>query len=103
MITRAFRSLFDWYRRLWPSRSRIQIDLDLWQEIVQELGRRSLGGSREAGVFLLVPREEGARRVVRAAYFDDPRPRMPGWQHSHSSLWGSRSSGTYVMRRGSEL
>ena len=74
MITRAFRSLLDWYRRLWPSRSLIQIDLDLWQEIVQELGRRSLGGSREAGVFLLVPREDGARRVVRAAYFDDLDP-----------------------------
>ena len=71
MITRALRSLFSWYPRLWSSRSRIQIDLDLWQEIVQELGRRSLGGSREAGVFLLVPREQGARRVVRAAYFDD--------------------------------
>ena len=74
MITRAFRSLFDWCRRLWPGRPLIEIDCDLWQEIVQELGRRSLGGSREAGVFLLAPPEEGARRVVRAAYFDDLDP-----------------------------
>ena len=74
MITRAFRSLLDWCQRLWPSRSRIEIDLDLWREIVQELGRRSLGGSREAGVFLLAPGEKGARRVVRAAYFDDLDP-----------------------------
>ena len=74
MITRAFRSLLDWCRRLWPSRPRIEIDLDLWQKMIQELGRRSLGGSREAGVFLLAPGEKGSRRVVRAAYFDDLDP-----------------------------
>ena len=74
MITRAFRSLLDWCRQLWPIRSRIEIDLDLWQEIVQELGHRGLGGRREAGVFLLAPVKEGARRVVRPAYFDDLDP-----------------------------
>ena len=73
MITGAFKSLRDWWR-LWPSQPRIEINLGLWQEMVQELGRRSLGGSREAGVFLLSPSEESPRRVVRAAYFDDLDP-----------------------------
>ena len=75
MITRAFRSLLGRCRRLWPSRHYIEIDLALWQEMIQELGRRSLGGSREAGVFLLSSAEEGTRRVVRAAYFDDLDPK----------------------------
>ena len=92
MITRAFKFLFDWPWRFWPSRSRIEIDLDLWQEVVEELGRRSLNGSREAGVFLLGPKGKGACRVVRAAYFDDLDPeclvgnihiRAPGF----SKLW----------------
>ena len=74
MTTRAFRSLRDWWRRLWPSRPRIEIELGLWQKMIQELGRRSLGGSRETGVFLLSPAEESTRRVVRAAYFDDLDP-----------------------------
>ena len=74
MITRAFNVLFDWCRRLWPYRPYIEVDLDLWQEIVQELGRRSISGSRESGVFLLASAERGARRVVRAAYFDDLDP-----------------------------
>ena len=74
MITQAFRSLRDWWRWLWPRRPCIEIDLGLWQEMIQELGRRSLGGSREAGVFLLSPAEESACRVVRTAYFDDLDP-----------------------------
>ena len=74
MITRAFRSLLHWCRELWPSGSRIEIGFDLWQETVQELGRRSLGGRREAGVFLLAHAGEGVPRVVRSAYFDDLDP-----------------------------
>ena len=74
MITRAFRSLFRWCRGLWPSRPRIEIGLDLWQETVQELGRRSLGGKREAGVFLLARAGKGVPIVVRSAYFDDLDP-----------------------------
>ena len=92
MITRAFRSLLDWCRQLWPSRRRIDIDLGLWQEMVQELGRRSLGGSREAGVFLLASTGGDARRVVRAAYFDDLDPEcLVGYIHIRASgfskLW----------------
>ena len=73
MITRVFRALFDWWRRR-AIRPHIEIDLGLWQEMIQELGRRSLGGSRETGVFLLSSAEQGARRVVRVAYFDDLDP-----------------------------
>ena len=74
MITRAFRSLFRWCRGLWPSRPRLEIGLDLWQETVQELGRRSLGGRRESGAFFLAKAGEGVPIVVRAAYFDDLDP-----------------------------
>lgn len=74
MITWAFRSLLHWCRGLWPSRPRIEIGLDLWQETVEELGRRSLGGRREAGVFLLAHTGERVPRVVRSAYFDDLDP-----------------------------
>ena len=74
MITKAFRPLFDWWRRLRHSRPLIEISLGLWQETTGELGRRSLGGSREAGVFLLTPARERTRRVVRVAYFDDLDP-----------------------------
>ena len=74
MITRAFRALLQWCRGLWPSRPLIEVGLDLWQETIQELGRRSLGGRREAGVFLLAHADGEARRVVRSAYFDDLDP-----------------------------
>ena len=74
MITRAFRAFSAWCWRLWPSRTRIEIEFDLWQEVVQELGRRSLCGSREAGVFLLTSSEGEMRRVVKTAYFDDLDP-----------------------------
>ena len=74
MITQVLRSLFDLWWRVWPSRSRIEMDLSLWREMVEELGRRSRGGTREAGVFLLAPAEEEARRVARVAYFDDLDP-----------------------------
>ena len=93
MITRVLRSPFDWWRRRWPSRPHIEIDRSLWQETVHELGRRSLGGSRESGVFLLAAAEEEARRVVKVAYFDDLDPeclvgniyiRASGF----SKLWG---------------
>lgn len=92
MITRAFRSLLAWCRQLWPWGRRLEIDLGLWQEMIQELGCRSLGGSRESGAFLLAAAEGDAHRVVRVAYFDDLDPeclvgnihiRSPGF----SKLW----------------
>ena len=74
MIIRAYRSVFRWWLRLWPSRPRLEIGLDLWQETVQELGRRGLGGRRESGVFLLGRLREGVPTVVKVAYFDDLDP-----------------------------
>ena len=74
MIIWAFRSLFRWCLRLWPSRPRLEIGLDLWQETVQELGRRGLGGRRESGVFLLAQAGERVPIVLRVAYFDDLDP-----------------------------
>ena len=92
MITSAFRSLFNWCRGLWPSRPRLEIGLNLWQETIQELGRRSLGGKREAGVFLLARPGEGVPIAIKSAYYDDLDPgclignihiRAPGF----SKLW----------------
>ena len=74
MITRAFRSIFRWCLGLWPSRPRLEIGLDLWQETIRELGRRSLGGRRESGVFLLGQGGKGVHVAVSAAYFDDLDP-----------------------------
>ena len=74
MITQAFEWFLDWCRQVWSGQHRIEIDLGHWQEIVQELGRRSLGGSREAGVFLLASKYSDARRVVKAVYFDNLDP-----------------------------
>lgn len=92
MITRVFRSLFRWCRGLWPSRARLEIGLDLWQETVQELGRRSHGGRRESGVFLLAQAREETPIVVRTVYFDDLDPEcLVGNIHIRSSgfsrLW----------------
>lgn len=92
MITRAFRSLLYWFQSHWLIRPRIEIGLDLWQETVQELGVRTLGGRREAGVFLLAPPAEGVPIVVRLAYFDDLDPKcLVGHIHIRASgfskLW----------------
>ena len=74
MITLGFSSALDWLLGVWPHRPRVEISRGLWQDIVEELGRRSLGGSREAGVFLLASTDGGPHRVVRAVYFDDLDP-----------------------------
>ena len=92
MIIRAFNSFLAWCRRLWPSRTRIEIDCELWQEMIEELGRKSLGGSRETGVFLLASSKGGVRRVVKPVYFDDLDPEcLVGHIHIHSlgfsKLW----------------
>ncbi len=74
MIIRGFRSFLDWCRWLWPSRAYIEIDLELWLQMIEELGRRSLGGRRETGVFLLASILESPRHVVKPVYFDDLDP-----------------------------
>ena len=74
LLTRVFNSFLGWCHWSWPSRPRVEVSLGLWQEMIEELGRRGLNGRRESGVFLLVPIKENARRVVRTVYFDDLDP-----------------------------
>ena len=73
-ITRAYSALRRWLRRLRPIRPRLAIATDLWEEMREELGRRGLHGSREAGAFLLADRRDGERRVSRIVYLDDLDP-----------------------------
>lgn len=51
------------------------VGFELWQETVRELGRRSGGGRRESGVFLLAKAGKGVPVAVSAAYFDDLDPK----------------------------
>jgi len=75
MTTRAFRLLFRRVLWLWPHRPHLEIGLNLWQETIRELGRRSLGGRRESGAFLLARPGKGVPVVVKIAYFDDLDPK----------------------------
>ncbi|MCY4260245.1 MAG: hypothetical protein OXC91_08295 [Rhodobacteraceae bacterium] len=64
----------------------------MWQETIQELGRRSLGGRRESGAFFLARPGKGAPVVVKTVYFDDLDPKcLVGNIHIRSSgfsrLW----------------
>ena len=70
MYSRLLRCAY----RLWPTRTRLTVPPSLWQELIEELGRRGLAGRREAGAFLLGHRQERDRRVVKAVYFDDLDP-----------------------------
>lgn len=69
-----YSRLLRWAYRLWPARTRLAVAPSLWQEVIEELGRRGLAGRREAGAFLLGHRQQRERRVVRAVYFDDLDP-----------------------------
>jgi hypothetical protein len=54
--------------------------------MVTELGRRGLNGAREAGAFLLTPRDGAGRRVTRIVYLDDLDPScLVGGIHFHGS------------------
>ena len=75
MTIRAFRSLFRRCLRIWPSQPHLEIGIDLWRETIWELGRRSLGGRRESGAFLLARSSRGVPIVVEVAYFDDLDPK----------------------------
>ena len=75
MTIKVFKSLRHRYLWLWPCRARLEIDFDLWQETVEELGRRSLDGKRESGAFLLASASERvAPLVVESAFYDDLDP-----------------------------
>lgn len=74
MSMKAFSTLRNWWRRIWPTKPRIIIDTILWQEMIGELGRRGLDGRREAGCFLLASALGNQRVVTTVAYFDDLDP-----------------------------
>lgn len=88
----AFSPLLRLLRRLWRGRPLVEIDRDLWAEMIAELGRRGLDGRREAGAFLLGYRLGDARKVDRVVYFDDLDPDcLVGHIHlrppAYSALW----------------
>ena len=74
LITLAYSLLRKYWVWLWRSLPRIEIDLCLWNQMINELGRRGLNGRREAGAFLLVRGDRGEGRVARVVYYDDLDP-----------------------------
>ena len=74
-ITQAFNSIGRWIRLIWPRSPKIEFDAALWLNMVDELGKRSLNGSRESGAFLLVPKDQFANYVTNVAYYDDLDPK----------------------------
>lgn len=61
---------------IWASRGRhslLRFRRRDWRSMVEELGRRG-GGQKEAGAFLLAPRDGDRRRVDRIVYLDDLDP-----------------------------
>ena len=73
-IIEAFESFLGNLCRYWPFHTRIEIDEVLWQTMIRELGRRGLGGRREAGAFLLARIGEERRSVAKVIYFEDLDP-----------------------------
>ena len=61
-------------RRLCLGRPLLEINSDLWHEVLVELCNRGCMGQRESGAFLLSERQGTSRRVVRIVYFDDLDP-----------------------------
>ena len=91
-FTRAYRSLLRRWGRLWGQDPLVEIAIDLWDELLAELGRRGLDGKRESGAFLLGNRRRNKRKVSRVAYFDDLDPEcLVGNIHlrapAYSALW----------------
>jgi hypothetical protein len=71
--------------------ARVRFDRRVWAEMIAELGRRG-GGRREAGAFLLAPREGATRLIAQVVYLDDLDPTcLVGGIHFHgegySKLW----------------
>ena len=73
-ITRVFEKFLRKYTGLLPFRTRIEISESLWRAMVEELGRRSLGGQRESGAFLLTQVGDNRRSASRVIYFDELDP-----------------------------
>jgi proteasome lid subunit RPN8/RPN11 len=81
--------VFRWLLARWRRRGaapRLVVPQRLWDEMILELGRRGLGGHREAGAFLLAPRDDDRTRVTGVAYLDDLDPDcLVGSIHFHGS------------------
>jgi hypothetical protein len=78
------RLLARWRRR--AVAPRLVVARPLWDEMVVELGRRGLGGRREAGAFLLASRDGDGTRVTGVVYLDDLDPNcLVGGIHFHGS------------------
>lgn len=57
------------------ARPRLRCRASIWNEGVQELARRTLGGRRESGAYLLGrPRRDGSRDIFDFIYYDDVDP-----------------------------
>lgn len=55
---------------------RLRCDRSLWRAGVAELARRTLGGRRESGAYLLgVELPDGGKRILAFVYYDDIDPR----------------------------
>ncbi|MCY4345683.1 MAG: hypothetical protein OXC17_02675 [Aestuariivita sp.] len=92
MTIQVFRAIFRRFRTFWLTRPHLEIGTVLWQQTIHELGRRGLGGKREAGAFLLARPGEKVPIVLRVAYFDDLDPNcLVGHIHiravGFSKLW----------------
>lgn len=78
------RLLARWRRR--RVAPRLVVAQQLWDAMVVELGRRGLEGRREAGAFLLSPRDGDGTRVTGVVYLDDLDPNcLVGGIHFHGS------------------
>lgn len=63
--------LFGW---LLGRKPRIVCDPQIWAAGVRELSKRTLGGRRESGAFLLGRDEDGRKRIIEFVFYDDIDP-----------------------------
>lgn len=70
--------MISWLNRLfgWAlgGRPRVVCAIKTWSAGVEELRRRTMGGCRESGAFLLGRKEGGATRILEFVYYDDIDP-----------------------------
>ncbi len=89
-------------RTTWRRKPKLKIPKQRWEQLRDELGRRS-GGTRESGAFLLGSRRGRVRRVSEVVYFDDLDPNcLRGDIHLAGSAYGPlrdycRATGTTVV------
>jgi proteasome lid subunit RPN8/RPN11 len=82
----VFRRLLARWGRRQAEAPRLIFARPHWDDMVTELGRRSLNGGRETGAFLLAPHDGDGKRVTRVLYLDDLDPNcLVGGIHFHGS------------------